>query len=108
MDKIANLLKTPEAAQALRANLKAMPESEKAKANYQKVWQMVCSRMNEYNLQKMKQKQSELVKPKDKTKIKQGKNHLRVGIKKHRPSDYGDHYYTEKRFFEIKEILAEY
>ena len=34
MDKIENLLKTPEVARALKAKLKAMPENEKVKANY--------------------------------------------------------------------------
>lgn len=68
MDKIVNLLKTPEGAQALKAKLKGMPENEKAKENYKKIWTMVCTKVNEYNVQKMKQKQSAQtqVKPKDK------------------------------------------
>ena len=52
MNKIENLLKTPEGAKALKEKLKAMPESEKVKANYQTIWQMVCAKVNEYNLHK--------------------------------------------------------
>ena len=65
MHKIANLLKTPKGAQTLKSKLKAMPEKEKSKANYQKIWKIVCDKVNEYNLQKMKLKKSTQPKSKD-------------------------------------------
>lgn len=58
MDKIVNLLKTPEGAQALKAKLKAMPAAEKAKPNYANLWKLVCEKVDEYNLKKMKEKQT--------------------------------------------------
>ena len=65
MEKIINLLKTPEGAQALKSKLKGMPENEKVKANYQKIWKIVCAKVNEYTLKQIKKKQPMRVRLKD-------------------------------------------
>jgi len=48
MDKIANFLKTPEGAVALKSKLQAMPDSEKVKESYKKIWSVACAKVNEY------------------------------------------------------------
>lgn len=65
MEKIVNLLKTPEGAQALKLKLKGMPDNEKVKVNYQKIWKIVCTKVNEYSLQKIKKKQPPQLKSED-------------------------------------------
>lgn len=69
MDKILALLKTPEKAQAMKAKLKAMPESEKTKANYQKLWELVCDKVKEYEKQKNNPQKSSLKTQKEKKTV---------------------------------------
>ena len=101
MDKILALLTTPEKAKAMKAKLKAMPNSEKAKDNYKKIWSVVCAKVNEYsqknqpkqtikdksNVQKnQKEKQPEKSSAQAKqqpSKSKQGKPEQKTGGKAH-------------------------
>ena len=55
MYNISNLLKTPKGAKVLKAKLKTISENEKSKADYKKILQMICVKVNEYSLQKVKQ-----------------------------------------------------
>lgn len=74
MDKIANFLKTPEGAVALKAKLQAMPDSEKAKESYKKIWSMACAKVNEYkqkNQLKPEVKQKEAVQTTQKNKAQE-------------------------------------
>ena len=48
MEKILALLTNLEKAKAMKERLKAMPRHEKAKANYKKLWILVCDKVNLY------------------------------------------------------------
>ena len=49
MDYIDKLLETEEGAKTLKAHLKSVPKYEKAKPQFQRLWQLACDAVNKHH-----------------------------------------------------------